>query len=102
LARFGASVCAAATRCHDHAAALPQRNSLTRHACRSGTAAAFAYDDVAVATTLEALARGDDAALTAAEMQFLLLPLMHSESAEHQAESVKRFTALADSHRAYR
>jgi uncharacterized protein (DUF924 family) len=77
-----------------------QRSSLTRRACCSGTAAAFAYDNVAVATTLEALARGDDAALTAAEMQFLLLPLMHSESAEHQAEAVKRFTALATTFRA--
>ncbi len=69
---------------------------------RSGTPAAFAYDDVAVKATLDAIAAGADAGLTAAEKLFLFTPLMHSESAAHQAESVKQFAALADAHGAAR
>jgi uncharacterized protein (DUF924 family) len=67
----------------------------------SGTPAAFAYDDVAVAATLDAIAAGADREMSAAELLFLFTPLMHSESAAHQAESVKQFTALTEAHGAW-
>ena len=45
------------------------------------TPQAFACDPLALALAQEAVARGDDAALTPIERVFLYLPYMHSESA---------------------
>jgi len=70
-------------------------DQISRGAFR-GTREAFAYDQVALAATKAALAAGDEAQLQAAELLFLLMPLMHSESAGDQAASVDRFSALAE------
>lgn len=52
------------------------------------TPGAFACDPLALALAQEAVARGDDAALSPTERVFLYLPYMHSESAAIQALSV--------------
>lgn len=52
------------------------------------TPQAFACDPLALALAQEAVARGDDAALTPIERVFLYLPYMHSESAAIQQISV--------------
>lgn len=58
-----------------------------RHVHRDAPGA-FASDPLALALAQEAVARGDDRALTAIERAFLYLPYMHSESRLIQAESV--------------
>ncbi|MDE2596746.1 MAG: DUF924 domain-containing protein [Sphingomonadales bacterium] len=56
----------------------------------------FATDPLARAITCGALRRGWDKGLAVHEAQFLLMPLMHSESRRDQRESLRRFTALGD------
>lgn len=58
---------------------------------------AFAYDRLARAICKGALARGWDKGLGRHQRQFLLMPLMHSESRADQRLSLRRFTALGDS-----
>jgi uncharacterized protein (DUF924 family) len=53
---------------------------------------AFASDDKAVAVTHDALARGYEKQLQDAEVAFLLMPLMHSESLHDQELSVQLFS----------
>ncbi|MCM5569867.1 DUF924 domain-containing protein [Burkholderiaceae bacterium FT117] len=62
------------------------------------TPLAFACDPLALALAQEAVARGDDGALTPVERVFLYLPYMHSESAAIQKVSVElyRNNGLAD------
>ncbi|MFA7665344.1 MAG: DUF924 family protein [Burkholderiaceae bacterium] len=62
------------------------------------TPLAFASDALALALAQEAVARGDDQALTQIERIFLYLPYMHSESALIQQRSVELYAAngLAD------
>ena len=57
---------------------------------------AFAQDALARAICKGALARGWDKRLNKRGRQFLMLPLMHSESRRDQVLSVRRFTALGD------
>ena len=57
---------------------------------------AFAYDRLARAVCKGALAHGWDRGLGKRGRQFLLLPLMHSESRADQTLAVRRFTALHD------
>lgn len=59
-----------------------------------GDARAFAGDPVALGLSRAALRHGWDMGLTGAERAFLYLPLMHSEDAADQAESVARYTDL--------
>lgn len=54
-------------------------DQFARNAYR-GTARSFAFDPLALSTSLAARARGEDAALTIPEQVFLAMPLMHSES----------------------
>lgn len=56
---------------------------------------AYASDALAVAVTLAALDRGDDAHLGVAERLFLYLPLEHAEDRALQDRSVALFEALA-------
>lgn len=57
---------------------------------------AFAADPLARAICKRALACGWDRGLSKAERQFLLMPLMHSESIADQRQSVRLFTRLGD------
>lgn len=59
---------------------------------------AFATDAIALALALaeEAIAKGLDRGLTAAERQFLYLPFQHAEDASVQARSVEIFARLDD------
>lgn len=59
------------------------------------TAEAFASDPLAVATTDRILEREMLTELGLHEQLFALMPLMHAESRERQAQSVKQFEALA-------
>lgn len=62
-----------------------------------GTPAAFAQDAQALALAEQAVAAGDaapDAALSATERSFLLMPFMHSESAAVHARAEVLFEAL--------
>lgn len=61
-----------------------------------GAAAAFAQDATARELADIAIARGDEAALTAKQRQFLYLPFMHGESAADQARSVALCATLDD------
>lgn len=58
--------------------------------------AAFAADPLARAICKGALARGWDRGLSKAQRQFLLMPLMHSESIADQRLSLRLFTRLGD------
>ncbi|MFM5906979.1 MAG: DUF924 family protein [Novosphingobium sp.] len=60
------------------------------------SACAFAFDPLAREICKGALARGWDRGLALHEAQFLLLPLMHSESRADQHRSLRAFTALGD------
>ena len=93
--RFG-ELLARAARCELHAwraapwgrlAEVLVLDQFSRHVHRD-TPGAFACDPLALALAQEAVARGDDRALTATERVFLYLPYMHSESRAIQAESV--------------
>jgi len=61
-----------------------------------GTAEAFAFDPLAHAICVEALARGWDKGLTLQERQFLGLPLMHGESRADQIASLTYYAALGN------
>ena len=103
--RFGALL-ARAARCELFAWRTTPRGRLaevlvldqfSRHVHRD-TPGAFASDPLALALAQEAVARGDDQALTPTERVFLYLPYMHSESRVIQAESVRLYerNGLAD------
>lgn len=55
---------------------------------------AWAWDPVALSLTREALSRSFDEQLQGDQLQFLFMPLMHSESATDQALSVALFESL--------
>jgi len=59
-----------------------------------GTAAAFAYDASALASTIAAIARGHDVHLHPLQAVFMYLPFEHAEDAAMQARSVDLFTQL--------
>jgi len=61
-----------------------------------GQAAAFAGDALALTLTQQAIAAGWDSRLPPDRRQFLYMPLMHSEDAAVQEESIRRFAALGD------
>lgn len=61
---------------------------------RRGKADAFANDPLARALTGEAIAKGWDRTMTAAERQFLYLPLMHCEGMDDQVRSLPLFDAV--------
>lgn len=63
-----------------------------------GTPAAFQYDDVAIKETLAAIDSGFDANMQAFELQFALMPLMHSEDPKHHEVSVRKYTQLVEKH----
>lgn len=65
-------------------------DQFSRHVHRDAPGA-FASDPLALALAQEAVARGDDRALTAIERVFLYLPYMHSESRLIQVESVRLY-----------
>jgi uncharacterized protein (DUF924 family) len=103
--RFGALL-ARAARCELHLWRATPRGRLaevlvldqfSRHVHRDAPGA-FASDPLALALAQEAVARGDDQALTPTERSFLYLPYMHSESQVIQAESVRLYerNGLAD------
>jgi uncharacterized protein (DUF924 family) len=69
-------------------------DQFTRNAFR-GTPQAFAGDLRALATAKDAVERGDDRALAAAERWFLYMPFEHSESLADQDRAVELFEALA-------
>ncbi|MBT8074420.1 MAG: DUF924 domain-containing protein [Xanthomonadales bacterium] len=52
---------------------------------------AFASDALSLALSQEAIARGDDKALTAVQRSFLYMPFMHSESLEIHEIAVQLF-----------
>jgi uncharacterized protein (DUF924 family) len=62
--------------------------------CFRGSARAFAQDAAALALARDAIARGDEQALTLLERVFLYLPFEHAEDLAAQDESVRRFTGL--------
>ena len=62
-------------------------DQFSRHVHRDAPGS-FACDPLALALAQEAVARGDDRALTPIERVFLYLPYMHSESRLIQADSV--------------
>lgn len=61
-----------------------------------GTPRAFLFDEHARAVAARALRAGHEAALWPIERVFLYLPFEHSESADDQAEAVRRFSALVE------
>lgn len=61
-----------------------------------GDALAFASDPLALALAQEAVAQGDDEALTDVQCSFLYMPYMHSESLVVHNESVRIFAKLGD------
>jgi uncharacterized protein (DUF924 family) len=70
-------------------------DQFSRNAWR-GTPRAFAQDPLALATSLDGLARGDESVLRPVERAFLYLPLEHAEDPAMQERSVECFTRLAD------
>ena len=58
--------------------------------------AAFASDALALATTDHVLEQGSLTALSPDAQCFMLMPLMHAEDRDRQAQSVEQFTALAE------
>ena len=61
-----------------------------------GSAKAFAADPIALELTKLALERGWDAAMPADRRQFLLMPLMHSETLADQERALIEFERLGD------
>jgi uncharacterized protein (DUF924 family) len=59
-----------------------------------GTPRSFAQDPLALAQTLEALAKGEDRLLTPVERYFVLMPLMHAEDVAQQRKCVAEFEQL--------
>ncbi|MFM5884843.1 MAG: DUF924 family protein [Novosphingobium sp.] len=64
--------------------------------CFRGSAEAFAFDPLARELAHGAIARGWHLGLPRGHAQFVLLPLMHSESRADQRESLRRFAELGD------
>ena len=62
-----------------------------------GSPRAFAYDGLARALALNAIAAGTDTALRPIERVFCYLPLEHSENLPHQDQCVALYQALAGS-----
>ena len=60
------------------------------------SAKAFAADPIALALTKLALERGWDGGMTPQRRQFLLMPLMHSESRFDQDRALDEFAKLGD------
>lgn len=60
------------------------------------TPRAFAQDGMALVLTQEIIALGLDRDFTEAQRAFAYMPLMHSESAVVQQESIRQFTALGN------
>lgn len=56
---------------------------------------AFAHDDVALQICMDGLEKGFDGRLQPMEAAFFYMPLMHSESPDHQQRSVEKFEKLA-------
>lgn len=61
----------------------------------SGTAKAFASDELALAATLSGIRSAADAALDVVERLFFYMPLQHCEALEIQDESVAAYRRLA-------
>jgi uncharacterized protein (DUF924 family) len=61
-----------------------------------GDARAYRSDDRALAASREALARGDDGAMSTDERTFLCMPFMHSEDLADQERGVALFGASGD------
>ena len=61
-----------------------------------GTPRAWACDPAALALTREAIAQGFDRQLRGDQLQFLFMPLMHSEDPEVQALSVELFATIGN------
>lgn len=59
------------------------------------SALSFAYDEAALGLCLEGLDKAHDVWLAPVHRSFYYMPLMHSESLEHQRRSVDKFAALA-------
>lgn len=70
-------------------------DQLPRHVFRD-EAEAFASDEKAQALVLAAIEAGLDEKLNIAERHFLYMPLMHAESEELQAISVRQFERLRE------
>lgn len=64
--------------------------------CFRGSEDAFATDALARELTYGAVARGWHGGLPKDHAQFVLLPLMHSENAADQRESLRQFAKLRD------
>ena len=100
--RFGATIESAARGDLDAWASTPLGrvalvivlDQFSRNAFR-GSARAFAQDARALALGLEAIASGDDLAVTPIERHFLYMPLMHSEDRVHQDTGVGAFDRLS-------
>jgi len=61
-----------------------------------GSARSFAFDPLALSTSLGARARGEDAALSIPQRVFLAMPLMHSESLAIHDEATSVFAAILE------
>lgn len=61
-----------------------------------GTPRAFLFDEHARAVAARAVGNGHEAALWPVERAFLYLPFEHAESADDQAEAVRRFSGLVE------
>ena len=61
-----------------------------------GSAKAFAADPLALAMTRSALDRGWDGGMTPERRQFLVMPLMHSETLADQDRALLEFAGFAD------
>lgn len=72
-------------------------DQFTRNVFRD-TPRAFAGDALALAAAQGMCARGDDLALAPVQRVFVYLPFEHAEDAAMQAESLRRFEALAQAH----
>jgi uncharacterized protein (DUF924 family) len=59
------------------------------------SALSFSHDEAALGICLEGLEKGSDFLLAPIRRSFYYMPLMHSESIEHQHRSVEKFAALA-------
>ncbi|MEM6988475.1 MAG: DUF924 family protein [Pseudomonadota bacterium] len=60
------------------------------------SARAFESEHAAVAACEHAIEHGQDTELAFVERTFLYMPLMHAESTQHQAASVRHYSALVD------
>lgn len=70
-------------------------DQLSRNMFR-GDARTYRSDDRALAASREAIARGDDGAMSVDERTFLYMPFMHSEELKDQERGVALFAANGD------